>query len=334
MKKLIILFTLAFPFLLVKGQVLQVEYFFDSDPGYGNGANAGAIELVENQTKKTFEKVTFDAPLTGLADGMHTLYIRAKGNHGWSQTQLRPFIKMSLTNEEANEVKYLEYFIDNDPGYKQGISVNVDDNGGVYTFNVETALLTDGMHTLYVRALNKDNRWSQVMLRPFVKTILPTDLASGLVAVEYYLDADPGTGNGAQIAVPTDSNVLDFTVDLNSVSVGNHILTLRGKNRLEQWEAIGTHSFTVIDPNSIEENLVSEISVYPNPVTDLLFVKNDNGLIVSIELIDISSKVCAKKSAENNASVIQLPLSKYPSGMYILKMNFENETKSVKILKK
>ena len=64
----------------VMGQsVSKMEYFFDTDPGYGNGQN---LSLSAGQT--VLHSGTINT--SSLSDGVHRLYYRAKQNGVWSQT--------------------------------------------------------------------------------------------------------------------------------------------------------------------------------------------------------------------------------------------------------
>ncbi|MDL2223418.1 hypothetical protein LJB98_04905, partial [Bacteroidales bacterium OttesenSCG-928-M11] len=165
MKRLIICLAFIFPTLLW-AQVGQVEYFFDKDPGEGKGTNAGTSKIEQNNSDKLFESLTFNAPLDELNDGFHVLYVRARNNKGWSLTQSRPFVKMTLNGDKSNEVEYIEYFFDKDPGYKKANALDVETHSTEYAYNIDLSTIERGFHTLYIRTLNKYGQWSSVMSRP------------------------------------------------------------------------------------------------------------------------------------------------------------------------
>lgn len=332
MKKILVLFILLCPGFLSKSQVRQVEYFFDIDPGYGNGMNAGTPGTIENKPDKVYEELTLNAPVNMLNEGLHTLYVRAKNEKGWSQTQSHPFVKMNLFGNSGNSVKYVEYFFDTDPGYGEGMSVDISSGSSEYTFDPDIRSLSNGLHTMYVRVLNNENRWSQVMIYPFVKMILPSDLASGLTFAEYYIDTDPGIGNATPLPVSPDVNNLEFTADLTDITLGNHVLNVRGKNRIDQWETIGTHLFAVI-ASGIEDSFIAELTAYPNPVADILFIKNENYLVNGIEIKDVNGRIIMNRSVGNETAIIQLSMSEYPSGIYFITMKSSHGNKTVKIIK-
>ena len=52
--------------------IVQAEYFIDADPGYG-AASPIAISPAPN-----LDNLNFSIPVSGVQEGMHTLYIRVK----------------------------------------------------------------------------------------------------------------------------------------------------------------------------------------------------------------------------------------------------------------
>jgi len=303
----------------------NVEYFFNIDPGFGKGVGIAS---------ETLEEVSFNASIMDLSDGLHTLYVRAKNSHGWSQTQNRRFMKASLPAEIGLDIENIEYFIDSDPGYGKGISIDLGENSGTYAYNVDLQSLADGFHTLYVRARNVEGNWSPVMNRTFVKMILPSDLASDIKAVEYYIDTDPGAGNATQVLLSADNSEISFNVDLNSLTLGEHTLYLRAFNQSNQWEAIGSHTFTLISPDGIEGFDADNLIVYPNPVSDFLFIKNEHYSIQRVEITDMTGQtIQAQETPENN--IITIPVHNYASGTFILKIYTHSENvRTLKIIKK
>ncbi len=316
----------------------NVEYFFDADPGFGKatGIADDNVQLVSETANETIESVSFNTPIKNLNDGLHTLYVRAKNSKGWSQTQIRTFMKASLAAESGLNIEHVEYFIDTDPGYGKGISTGLGENNGVYAFNVDMHPLADGFHTLYARARNVEGNWSSVMNRTFVKMILPSDLAAGIKAVEYYLDTDPGTGKGGNVPFHADRTDINFTVDLNNVAYGEHTLYLRILNHLDQWEAAGSHTFTLIGvPDGIDEtDAANELAIYPNPVSEFLFIKNENHIIKSVEIIDTKGHTVFMQHIQES-NIITIPVYDYVKGVFIVKIHTHSgNVRELKMIKK
>jgi len=73
-----ILILLCNPFFLYNfvhaTEIVQIEYFFDEDPGFGN---ATPVTVTPGQQIT----VTTNANLSNLSTGLHRLYVRAKDWH-------------------------------------------------------------------------------------------------------------------------------------------------------------------------------------------------------------------------------------------------------------
>ena len=69
-----------------ESQIQQVEYFIDTDPGFGLGTQ---LTLPSSGSDLTID---FTASLSGLDDGNHVLYIRAKNEQNkWGQVYAEGF---------------------------------------------------------------------------------------------------------------------------------------------------------------------------------------------------------------------------------------------------
>ncbi len=91
--------------ILPPAAITQVEYFFDSDPGFGN-----AVPVVVNPAVNIAD---FNAPvnISGLAPGDHTLFFRSRTSSGWSITNAYtvpitanaalPFINVNAVNKKT-----------------------------------------------------------------------------------------------------------------------------------------------------------------------------------------------------------------------------------------
>jgi hypothetical protein len=141
----------------------RVEYFLDTDPGFGNGINVpitGAPALND---------LTFSVPLGTVSDGFHTLFVRSRdANNRWSITHARPFVKLALPASVVN-LNRIEYFVDTDPGFGNGTNIPFTAATSVtdLTFTVNVSGLTQGPHRLFVRSRDANNRWSIIQIRDF-----------------------------------------------------------------------------------------------------------------------------------------------------------------------
>ena len=145
--------------------ITKAEYFYDTDPGVGNGIN---IPVTASATVN----LTVNAPTTALTAGFHNVNVRVRDDQGrWSLFSTRTFYLMPVSALPANLVK-LEYFVNTDPGIGQATQVAVTQAPTVnQLFNLNLPVLTPGSYTLNVRAKDSNGYWSNpVVSAPFTIT--------------------------------------------------------------------------------------------------------------------------------------------------------------------
>ncbi|SOE21178.1 hypothetical protein SAMN06298216_1650 [Spirosomataceae bacterium TFI 002] len=224
----------------------RIEYFVDTDPGFGNGTTI-------TFTAASTINETFAVPLAAVGDGFHFVSIRAKDDvNKWSTVVVRPFYKERIFGATApfGVVTAMEYFIDNDPGFGNGTAVTFTaaTTTNDLTFVAPLTSTTDGLHWLSIRAKDNANRWSTVVVRPFLKEIVPVSLAlSNITHIEYFIDTDPGFGNGTAVSFTPNTTLsnLAITANLTGVSNGSHRIFIRAKNANNKWSTVGTKGFSV-----------------------------------------------------------------------------------------
>lgn len=81
--------------------VIAAEYFLDTEPGLGRGT---PLEPVDGNLGYLTEAITVQIPISGLARGGHTLYVRAKNSAGiWGTARALPFEVLSAINVAGAE---------------------------------------------------------------------------------------------------------------------------------------------------------------------------------------------------------------------------------------
>ncbi len=153
------------------------------------------------------------------------------------------------------QVVSAEYFVDIDPGQGNGIQIALA-GGDVAAGNVSvpTTGLQPGLHWLHVRVKGQDGRWSHYESRMFT-IIDPSDLQpqAALNGGEYFVDTDPGQGNGIQIAlVGGDVAAGNVSVPTTSLLPGLHWLHVRVKGQDGRWSHYESRMFTIIDPSDLQ----------------------------------------------------------------------------------
>jgi len=211
--------------------ITRIEYYIDSDPGFGSGT-AVPPATGPDQT------VAFTTDLDGLEAGFHVLYTRARDANGhWSLPVSWPFLKAAAASDPDQNITRTEYYIDNDPGFGSGTFVS-QTNGPDQTLNflVDLDGLSYGFHTLYVRSQDANGRWSLPLAHAFLKEVVEADDPASIVQAEYFIDADPGFGHATVISLTSGTDIgLTFTADLNGVTNGIHILYVRTRDAHGTW---------------------------------------------------------------------------------------------------
>ncbi|MBR1667079.1 MAG: leucine-rich repeat domain-containing protein [Bacteroidaceae bacterium] len=229
----------------------RVEYFLDTDPGYGLGKLISNIQVGDNL-------LTFD--VSDAPEGAHVLSVRSQDDQGvWSSTMSRP-----LFIERLQDIVYVEYFFDGkDPGVGKATSIALPQQDYKahldFTFEPDITALAIGEHEISVRARDVFDTWTDVMSRKF--TIVdkyvpepPTPVTGDLARLEYFFDTDPGYGKGQTLQNPaTGTNVYQMSFD--GVEAGAHVLYLRAQEKNGVWSPVMSRPLYVQD--SPDERIVA-----------------------------------------------------------------------------
>ena len=316
MKTLISIILVSWVHLLIaQSPITTGEYFIDSDPGIGN-ATALAI------TAGVSVSHNFSIPLEALSTGSHFLYIRLKNDEDkWSLYARRPFFITAVDVPIANIVA-AEYFFDSDPGIGNGTSISIESGAEVSgTLAVSLDALDPGMHYLHFRVKNNHSKWSLFARRPLY--ISPDIPNPDIIAAEYFIDIDPGVGNGLPVAItPGESISAAFeVVTSDTLMPGTHVLHLRVQTDIDKWSLYAKSEFAIeneVGVNDIESNL----RIFPNPTTGELYMESDRAKIDGYDVIDMYGRVVLKRSHINS----RIDLGSLSSGDYIIRIKFEDGT--------
>ncbi|MEQ1588254.1 MAG: gliding motility-associated C-terminal domain-containing protein [Cyclobacteriaceae bacterium] len=211
--------------------ITRLEYYFDTDPGFGNGVSipvTAAIDLTRD----------FTVPLNSVSEGFHQLYIRAKSNGIWSLPVSR-LVMVQRTAQTASlfSIDRIEYFFDTDPGFGNGLSVPITSTIDLTKdFQLPLNTSAEGFHTIYFRARSSNGLWSTLLARPvFVQRNAQTTSTPTLRKIEYFLDTDPGAGNGTSVSLSASDINQSFSINLSTATLGFHILYVRSQDVNGRW---------------------------------------------------------------------------------------------------
>lgn len=238
----------------------QIEYFFDADPGPGNG-----VQIFERSAVDIDEAISTAA----LSPGIHRLFVRSRNDGGvWSLPRnLVFFIPYDAPPLETRTVAALEYFFDADPGPGNGIQIFAR-NTVLLDEVIVTSALPAGIHRLYVRTRDDEGVWSlprsQVFFIPYNTSLFEERTVA---AVEYYFDADPGPGNGIQI-YGRNAVELDQLISTATLPAGIHRIFVRALDSAGRWSLPRNLVFFIPHPAALPGAEITRLEY---------FIDNDRG---------------------------------------------------------
>ena len=209
----------------ISGTISRIEYFFDSDPGPGNGTQIYSRNTIN---------VTLLFSAAAFSPGLHALFVRTRNTAGkWGLPQRTAFYKPPQTQPHGT-VSKVEYFFDADPGAGNGIQIYSRDPVTLDQL-INSASLGPGIHRIFVRSKNTAGKWGLPQSVAFLVPV-PTSAPVTVTKLEWFVDTDPGFGLGHVVNLTPASAVnTSFSIDMSGVEHGNHRLYLRGKNNRGQW---------------------------------------------------------------------------------------------------
>lgn len=225
-KQIIISLLLLMSVQLYAQTINKVEYFADTDPGFGNGTDVSVTP------SGNITNLLVAVNIASLSKGFHNIYLRSKDAAGnWSLTNRWLFVK-DVIGSAANK---LEYFVDTDPGFGNGTNVPITAGNNVANIAIPINItsLSKGFHNIYLRSKDDAGNWSLANRWMFVKDVT----GSAANKLEYFVDTDPGFGNGTEVAITAGSNVANVAIpiDISALSKGFHNIYLRSRDNAGDW---------------------------------------------------------------------------------------------------
>lgn len=308
------------------GQVLSnTEYFWDTDPGEGNGIAFTAADGSFNSGIEGFSLNNIAVPAT---TGLHVFGVRSKdSNNNWGPVN-KQVINVSpelLGNNAVPTLAQAEYFWDTDPGQGSGTAFAAEDAN--FNLTIENLLQNNiavptgnGLHTFNVRVKDSNSQWGPVnkQVIDLSSALLGTNAVPTIAAVEYFWDADPGEGNG--MAFPSADAGFDSIVERfikGDVSVVNpmglHVFNVRAKDNNGNWGPVNKQVIYNENALSVDPHIVADSYYFiPNPATSVIRFNKD---IESVIIVDLNGRRIAASTSNNEVNIEGLAI-----GTYILKV--------------
>ncbi len=245
-----LLMLLLYTFVFGQSNLTDAEYFINHDPGYGNatpfslsGDTAFIDELIIND----------------LALGTHDIYLRVKNDNGiWGMAQTAPFLIIEpISIPELSSIIYAEYFFENDAGFGLATEIAVSSNDTILISElIPSEGLPLGVNRLSIRVKNDNDVWGISESIEFYirkdQTIAPP---VQIVGLEYFIDEDPGPGNGIYINLTaSDTIMINEWLASQTLTDGIHKLGMRVQSDSGIW---GLREWMEFEYLNCEDELVS-----------------------------------------------------------------------------
>lgn len=320
--------------------ISMLEYFFDSDPGIGNGTMLSITQGSEVLTNNTVD-------VSNLDDGVHQLYMRSKTVDGdWSLTHIRDILVQTY---ETGPIVSGEYFWDTDPGQGNASPFDLDDAADISEEDVliMPGDLDPGEHDLYLRTKAQDGTWSHTYVEIDVDIPMPLPVSwtsfdvrkSGETAVLDWTVSSAYNCSHFEVARSTGAEDFDIignvackntTQSTDYTFVDHTPLIGWNKYKLIQEDLDGGEDHSVI--RQIYFNPEIDMMVYPNPTQELIYIQSGSNGTVTYSILSASGmKISSGQISESNKSI---DVSHLKAGVYYVHIDTHGTgSKTFKIVK-
>jgi Secretion system C-terminal sorting domain len=327
-------FNAAYPSVSAAQNLVKAEYFFDADPGFGNGT--AAVPTGDDN----FANFVVATNTSNLSRGIHRLYVRVLNQEGaWSVSNSRSILvdaDEAYPNASAplGNITRVEYFLNNDPGFGNGIPLSITPSPSLpnLSFNADLSALGVGNHTLFVRSLDD---WSVTYAHAFTKNsvALPLELLSfqakyseGKVTLNWQTVQEQ---NVANFEIHRSQNGR-FWENIGNVKPNNQlILSHYSFMDNSPLQGISYYKLKLVDENksyawSKVENVInidnnSKIEIFPNPIVNELVVNLSEPSNVQFQIFNALGTLLMDKRLSQAQETIDM--THLPSGVYVIRFS-------------
>lgn len=317
--------------------VSAAEYFWDNDPGAGNGT---AMQAFDGDFGQAMETILLEAATLPTV-GSHTLGMRARDVHNnWGPLFTTVVVvEPSIVAAPDIEVTSAEYFWGSDPGAGNGTAMVAFDgnfNDAIEAIVLEaSALPAIGAHVLHIRARDANGAWGPAF--SVVVDVLPGVVSFPEVkvaAAEYYVNDDPGAGLGTPM-LAVDGNFGSALEGLRGgglpvVEAGVNVLWLRARDAHGAW---GPSFGIVANIDTTVTDITTAVPAFAD-TRDMVLLPNpaaaEGGFIIRfsemhgearVVLVDAAGRTVAEHRA-SAAMQLEVPLQGIAPGTYHVGVHF------------
>ncbi|MDO6434812.1 T9SS type A sorting domain-containing protein [Flavitalea sp. BT771] len=328
-------------------QVTAIEWFIDTDPGFGNATPLPHTDAPD------ITSLMATIPLASISHGVHQLFIRSKDASGsWSLTAAGTFENLhppySPNASAPAPITQLEVFFDNDPGFgngiKRSVSAGTDISNLSLTLGIDT--LSKGPHRLFIRtpgSLTASAGFANDVPLPLTWLYAKGEIIDGQshltwataeehntksFEIEHSLDGHAYTSIGATPAAGNSAQQKEYAwIHTHPASGANYY-------RIKQVDLDNKFTYSSIVPLFYTPSLFMTTAI-PNPFTSSLTVvlatPADRSLLTIYNTAGIP---LFKTQLPDGTRQQYLDLSSLPAGVYFLQLQSGTHLEILRILKK
>ncbi len=176
--------------------------------------------------------LNYNVPIAG------TYYLRYKTlvHDGSWENPYQLYLNFVPTDGNTTLIESTEYFIDEDPGLGQGVSLDHTIAAAIGIGEIiDLSGIGLGKHRIYIRSKGTSGTWGLPRYQDVFIEEQP--LASVPIgATEYYIDIDPGLSSGIQIAHAMGENIdVSEVIDSTALDPGKHRIYTRSQSTSGTW---------------------------------------------------------------------------------------------------
>lgn len=322
-------------------EITNMEYFFDTDPGFGNG-----VPMAIGRGTSIDQMHLLD--VSNLTSGEHTLIIRTQSEDGqWSITQTDSFLICTPPSPPTADQNTIALCVDE--GISTEVNMTVTSPASDPTFRwydratADRTLLEENITGSYTATtIDRDSI--------FYVSVVASGCESGVTAISVDLSLFPETPVIERDPIDEQTLVSSVTGDLQWFFEGEVIAgatsqsltpTRSGSYQVSITSAEDCESFSeeflfeVV--TGINDDWISQIRIYPNPAKNLIQIRI-TGLhdVNNISITDLSGRQWNQGNAPtriNGLDQWSLDIQHLPQGVYILSISRASQRYNSRFIK-
>lgn len=231
-------------------------------------------------------------------------------------------IKMGIGNVFDNSFPSAVFLEGGSFACADRFTLSVDEGPNVNTSGADPILFESDIDSIYLRF----NRWGGFYLNEDLQIAVEGTATAGVDYLPILPDAIHFDQLDSAVVVPITIPVR--SPDMREITI--HLITSNGYKVMTYNLIIAPEIMTGLE--GVERAPQNEVSAFPNPAQNTLFVSLPAGMEgrTELELLDMAGRVVAAQ-AHNTAAIIPMDLSHLPNGLYVLRTNNSGRVSTIRV---